>query len=100
MARFYRGGERDQLFLLATSMRDWLEEGHLAWFVIDAVGRLDLSAFHARHPNEERGRPAYDPSMMLAFVLRVRDRVAILEADRGGVSDRCSVPGDRGRRDT
>ncbi len=68
MAYFYVGGDRDQLFLMPTSMRDWLDEGHLAWFVIDLVGRVDTAAFHARHPNDGPGRPAYDPDMMLALL--------------------------------
>lgn len=68
MAYHYVGGDRDQLFLLSTSMRDWLGEGHLAWFVIDVVARVDTSAFHARHPNHGPGRPAYDPDMMLALL--------------------------------
>jgi transposase len=50
------------------SMRDWLEEGHLAWFVIDVVEAIDTSQFHARHPNDGPGRPAYDPDMMLALL--------------------------------
>ena len=56
------------MFLLATSMRDWLDEGHLAWFVIDVVAKVDTRAFHARHPNNGPGRPAYDPEMMLALL--------------------------------
>jgi transposase len=69
MARHYVGGDRDQLFLLATSMRDWLDEGHLAWFMIDVVAAIDTTAFHAVHPNEGPGRPAYNPDMMLALLL-------------------------------
>lgn len=68
MAYFYLGGDRDQLFLLPVSMRDWLAEGHLAWFVIDVVAAVDTNAFHARHPNDGPGRPAYDPDMMLALL--------------------------------
>lgn len=68
MAHHYVGGDRDQLFLLATSMRDWLEEGHLAWFMIDVVAKVDTAAFHARHPNAAHGRPAYNPDMMLALL--------------------------------
>jgi len=56
------------LFLLATSMRDWLDEGHLAWFVIDVVAKIDTGAFHARHRNDGPGRPAYNPDMMLALL--------------------------------
>lgn len=67
MAYFYAGGDRDQQFLLPVSMRDWLEEGHLGWFMIDVVASIDTAAFHARHPNDGVGRPAYDPDMMLAL---------------------------------
>lgn len=69
MAYFYLGPQRDQLFLMPISMRDWLQDGHLAWFIIDVVGELDTSALHARHPNDGVGRPAYDPEMMCALVL-------------------------------
>jgi hypothetical protein len=30
-------------------VRDWLPEGHLAWFVIDAVAAMDLTAFYAAY---------------------------------------------------
>jgi transposase len=69
MAYFYVGGNRDQLFLMPVSMRDWLDEGHLAWFVIDVVAKIDTAAFHARHPNDGVGRPAYDPDVMLSLLL-------------------------------
>ena len=36
--------DRDQLFLLPPFMRDWLPEGHLVWFILDAVDQLDLSS--------------------------------------------------------
>ena len=68
MALHYVGGERDQLFLLPVSMRDWLDEGHLAWFVIDVVERVDLTKFHARYRLGGAGRPPYDPKMMLALL--------------------------------
>ena len=38
--------DRDQVLLLPPSLREWLPERHLAWFVIDAVDRLDLTAFY------------------------------------------------------
>lgn len=50
-------------------MRDWLAEGHLAWFVIEVVERIDTGVLHLRHPNDGPGRPAYDPDMMLALLL-------------------------------
>ncbi len=64
----YRKGDRDQLFLLPPSMADWLEEDHLAYFVIDAVKLIDTSAFHEAHP-EGPGRAAYDPEMLLGLLL-------------------------------
>src|SRR5207302_8709893 len=69
MAFDYVRAQRDQVLLLPVSMADWLEEGHLAWFVIDVVGQLDTRALHARHRNDGAGRPAYDPDMMLALLL-------------------------------
>ena len=69
MAYFYLGTDREQLFLMPVCMRDWLEESHLAWFVIDAVAQLDTSALDERHPNDGPGRPAYDPQMMCALLL-------------------------------
>ena len=68
MAYHYIGGDRDQLFLLPISMRDWLAEGHLAWFIIEVVERIDTSRLHGRHRNDGVGRPAYDPDMMLALL--------------------------------
>ena len=38
---------REQAFLLPPDVREWLPEGHFAWFVIDAVERIDLAAFMA-----------------------------------------------------
>lgn len=69
MAYFYLGPAREQLFLMPQSMRDWLDEGHLAWFVIDVVSELDTGALDKRHPNNGVGRPAYDPEMMCALLL-------------------------------
>ena len=36
--------ERDQSYLMPPSMRDWLSEGHLAWFVVDAVGQMVVTS--------------------------------------------------------
>src|ERR1700728_2832633 len=68
MAFHYAGGDRDQLFLMPVSMHDWLDEGHLAWFVLDVVERVDTCGFHARYRLDGPGRPPYDPEMMLALL--------------------------------
>ena len=42
--RAYVCPRRDQLFLMPVSMRDWLDEGHLAWFVHRCRGRAGHAA--------------------------------------------------------
>jgi transposase len=59
----------EQGFLLPPDVRDWLAADHLAWFVIDAVGQLDLSAFYAAYRADGHGRAAYEPSTMVTLVL-------------------------------
>ena len=44
MATNFIDCDREQAFLMPPSLREWLPEDHLAWFVIDAVGDMDLSA--------------------------------------------------------
>ena len=61
--------DRDQLFLLPPSMRDWLPEGHLVWFILDAVDQLDLSSFYRRYRSDGWGRAAYPPKVMVALLL-------------------------------
>jgi transposase len=67
-ARFI-GCDREQVFLMPPSLRDWVPEGHLVWTVLDEVAELDLSAVYADYRDDGRGRPAYEPSMMVALVL-------------------------------
>lgn len=69
MALSYLPVDRDQQFLMPPDMREWLPAGHLVWFVLAVVGRLDTAALHARHPNDGVGRRAYDPDMMLALLI-------------------------------
>jgi transposase len=61
--------DRDQVLLLPPSLREWLPEGHLAWFVIDAVERMELSAFYGGYRLDGQGRAAHEPSMMVALLL-------------------------------
>jgi hypothetical protein len=55
-ARFI-GGDREQVFLMPPSVRDWVPEGHLVWTVLDAVAELDLSAIYAGL-SRRRARPS------------------------------------------
>jgi len=52
--------DRDQQYLMPPSLAEWLPEGHLAWFVLDAVAQMDLGAFYARYRDDGWGRAAYD----------------------------------------
>src|ERR1700755_1333004 len=61
--------DREQELLLPPSLREWLPEDHLAWFVIDAVAQLDLAAFYAAYRTDGHGRAAHDPAMMVALLL-------------------------------
>src|SRR5215210_1749171 len=61
--------DREQSFLLPPDVREWLPEDHFAWFVIDAVDRIDMAAFYAAYREDGRCRPAYEPAMMLALLL-------------------------------
>jgi hypothetical protein len=64
MPQNFTESSRDQSFLLPPSLRDWLPEDHLAWFVIEAVDELDLAAFFAAYRADGLGRAAYDPAVM------------------------------------
>jgi transposase len=60
---------REQGFLLPPDVRDWLPADHLAWFVIDAVGQMDLAAFYGAYRADGHGRAAYEPSVIVTLVL-------------------------------
>lgn len=64
MAKTYRPYVPEQDLLLPPSLRDWLPEGHLAFFVSDLVEQLDLSAILRVYEDDERGYPPYHPVML------------------------------------
>ena len=69
MAVNVRCGDLDQLLLMPPSVRDWLPEDHLAFFVIDVVAELDLALFYKAYRDDGRGGATYDPAMMLAVLI-------------------------------
>lgn len=69
MAQNFLPCERDQELLLPPSLRDWLPEDHLAWFVLDAVEQIDLRGFYAAYRADGWGRAAFDPKMMLGLLV-------------------------------
>jgi transposase len=64
MAKTYRPYCPDQMFLLPPSLRDWLPENHLVYFVSDVVDQLDLSKIESVYEKDDRGQPPYHPRMM------------------------------------
>jgi transposase len=64
-----RASDIDQLMMMPPSVREWLPEDHLAFFVLDVVAELDLVAFYAAYRVDGRGGSVYDPAMMLAVLL-------------------------------
>jgi transposase len=61
--------DREQELLLPPSLREWLPDDHLAWFVIDAVSEMELEPFYAAYRLDGWGRAAFDPRMMVALLL-------------------------------
>ena len=59
--------ERNQAFLLPPDLRDWIPEDDLAHFVIEAVERVEMSAFKVNHRGT--GSAQYHPRMMLALLI-------------------------------
>ena len=69
MDKTYRSYEPDQLLLLPPNLREWLPEGHLAYFVSDVVDGLDLSPIYRVYEREARGYPPYHPALMVKVLL-------------------------------
>jgi len=86
MPQNFLSSDRDQAMLLPPDLRDWLDEDHLAWFVIEAIEELDLDAFYASYRRDGHGRasprPADDAD---AARLRLRGRRALGEGNRAAL---------------
>jgi transposase len=93
MAQNFIACDREQELLLPPSLREWLPEEHLAWFVLDAVAEMDLMAFFASYRDDGWGRAAHDPAMMVAlfvyaYAIGVRSSRAIERRCRDDVAFR------------
>jgi hypothetical protein len=70
MAKHFLSYELDQQLLLPPDLKSWLPEGHLALFIADVVGSMDLTAFYRAHAGkDDRGRAAYHPQMMVTLLV-------------------------------
>jgi transposase len=86
MAQNFIACDREQELLLPPSLREWLPRDHFAWFVIDVVDGLDLTAFLAAYRSDGWGRAAHDPAMMVALIVYA---YAIGERSSRRVERRC-----------
>jgi len=89
MSQGFLGCDREQAFLLPPSLDEWLPEDHFAWFVIEAVGAMDLLAFYADYRLDGHGRPAHDPAMMVALLVYAyaRGQRSSRAVERGCIED-------------
>ena len=69
MPTSFRPYQPDQMHLLPPSPKDWLAEGHLAYFVSETVDRLDLKAFYKRYRGDGRRNQPFEPRMMVKVLL-------------------------------
>src|SRR5207247_6941111 len=59
----------EQDLLLPPSLREWLPDDHLVYFVSDVVDQLNLSAIESVYEEDDRGQPPYHPRMMTKILL-------------------------------
>lgn len=70
MSRRFRPYSADQTFLMPPSLRDWLPQDHLAYFLSDVVDQLELCEIIRPYELADwRGQPPYHPAMMTKLLL-------------------------------
>jgi transposase len=69
MPTTFRPCAPDQSLLFPPSPRDWLPEGHVAFFIADTVAALDLRAFYAPYEGDGRRNQPFDPQMMVTVLV-------------------------------
>src|SRR5918994_6295757 len=86
MAQNFLSCNRDQPLLLPPDLRDWLDDDHLAWFVIEAIEELDLEPFYTSYRADGHGRAAHEPKMMVTLFAYA---YAVGERSSRGIERRC-----------
>ncbi len=69
MGAFRKCDDVNQGLLLPPSVRDWLSPGHLAWFIKDTVGELDIDVVAEKYRVCGKGELAYPPRVMLQLLI-------------------------------
>lgn len=78
--------DREQSLLLPPDLRDWLDEDHLAWFVIEAIDELELESFYCAYRADGHGAAAHEPKMMLTLLAYA---YCVGERSSRGIERRC-----------
>jgi transposase len=65
-ARFVNLDRQTPMFL-PCDLREWVPEGHIVHFILDAVEQMPLAHFHVNHRGT--GSEQYPPAMMLALLI-------------------------------
>jgi transposase len=86
MGQNFTACDRAQELLLPPSLREWLPEDHLAWFVLDAVAELDREPFYAAYRRDGWGAAVHDPRMMVALLVYA---YAVGERSSRAIERRC-----------
>jgi transposase len=86
MAQNFLSSDRNQPLLLPPDLHDWLDEDHLAWFVIEAVDELDLEPFYGAYRADGHGASAHEPKMMVALLAYA---YCVGERSSRGIERRC-----------
>ena len=68
-SKTYRPYNPNQQFLMPPSMREWLPEDHLSYFVSDTIDQMDLSEIDGWYERNLAGYPPYHPHMMVKVLL-------------------------------
>jgi hypothetical protein len=55
MAQNFIACDRDQVYLMPPSLRDWLPHDHLVWMVLGSVEEMDLDAFYGAYRADGHG---------------------------------------------
>lgn len=69
MPTTFRPYAPDQDLLLPVSLREWLPQDHMAYFISEVVEELDLRAFYAPYEGDGRRKMPYEPSLMLKVLI-------------------------------
>ena len=66
----YKPYDYDQLMMVPVSLKDQLMPGTLEYAIHQLIeDRIDTSTFDEKYRNDETGRTAYDPKVLLKIVL-------------------------------